>query len=99
MRVFLDACCVNRLRDDQTQERIRRGGDAIEFVLGKTQEGEMQWVFSEVLIDKIDRNPNAVRSLEKAVLLALASDSGEVTAQVMRRETSLRNAGYEDYDA
>jgi len=32
-KIYLDACCINRLTDDQTQRRIREEAGAIELIL------------------------------------------------------------------
>jgi hypothetical protein len=38
MRVYLDACCLGRLTDDQTQQRIRIEAEAVELVLALLRE-------------------------------------------------------------
>lgn len=47
MRVYLDACCLNRLTDDETQLRIFK----------RMRDGSIQWISSEVLVEEIDKNP------------------------------------------
>lgn len=98
MRVYLDACCINRLTDDQTQARIRQEAEAVELILRRMRDGGIQWISSEALVDEIDRNPHVERRLENAALLSLASESIEVGDPIAGRAATLRSAGYEAYD-
>jgi hypothetical protein len=61
MRIYLDACCVNRLTDQQSQPRIREEAEAIERILGGVRKGTILWLSSEALIDEIERNPQIAR--------------------------------------
>jgi len=99
MKIYLDACCLNRLTDDQTQLRIRREAEAVEQILRQTRDGEIQWISSEALTEEIDRNPAVERRLENAALLALASESLEVDDSIADRAAKLHIAGYGAYDA
>ena len=99
MKIYLDACCLNRLTDDQPQLRIRQEVEAVEQILRRMRAGEIQWISSEVLVDEIDRNSNVERRLENAALLTLASESLEVDAVIASRAADLQIAGYGAYDA
>jgi len=54
-KIYLDACCLNRLTDDQAQHRIREEAEAVELILRGMQSGEVQWISSEALTDEINR--------------------------------------------
>ena len=41
VRVYLDACCLNRLTDDQSQARIRDEAAAVENILRLVRDGEV----------------------------------------------------------
>ena len=99
MKIYFDACCLNRLTDDQAQLRIRREAEAVEQILRRLRDGEIQWISSEALTDEIDRNPDVERRLENAALLALASESIEVDNSIADRAANLQIAGYGAYDA
>ena len=98
-KVYLDACCLSRLSDDQTQRRIREEAEAVELVLGRTRAGEVQWISSEALADEIDRNPQLERRLENLALLRLANETMEVDRKIARRAKELEAAGYGAFDA
>jgi predicted nucleic acid-binding protein len=99
MKIYLDACCLNRLTDDQTQLRIRQEAEAVEQILRRMRDGEIRWISSEALTDEIGRNPDGARRVENAALLALASESVEVNDAIARRAANLQIAGYGAYDA
>lgn len=99
MKIYLDACCINRLTDDQSQERIRREAAAVELILKRVRRGSIQWVSSDALIDEINRNPNVERRLENAALLVHASQIVELNAEIADRAASLEKIGYGPYDA
>ena len=66
MRIYLDACCLNRPFDDQTQDRVRLESEAIRAILSAVEQGVHQWVSSAVLEDELLRNPDTER---RAVVL------------------------------
>ncbi|HWB84105.1 MAG TPA: PIN domain-containing protein [Bryobacteraceae bacterium] len=99
MKVYLDACCLNRLTDDQTQLRIHQEAEAVELILRQMRRGTIQWISSDALVDEINRNPDVERRLENTALLALASESIEVDDVIASRAANLEIAGYGAYDA
>jgi hypothetical protein len=61
MRIYLDACCVNRPFDDQSQERIRLESEAVILLLDMRSSGRVRWVTSEVLTEELLRNPDGAK--------------------------------------
>ena len=98
-RIYLDACCLNRLTDDQAQHRIREEAEAVELILRRMHSGEVQWISSEALTDEISRNPNLERRLGNAALLKLANQTIEVDQKTAGRAKDLEAAGYGAFDA
>jgi len=99
MKIYFDACCLNRLTDDQAQLRIRQEAEAVERILRRMRTRDIHWIASEALVDEIDGNPNIEKRLENATLLALASESVEVDDSIASRAADLQTAGYGAYDA
>jgi hypothetical protein len=58
MKVYLDACCLNRPFDNQSQPRIRLEAKAISIILEKLHQSEWEWVGSEMLLHEVGQNPN-----------------------------------------
>ena len=99
MRIYLDACCLNRLTDDQSQSRIRQEAEAVERVLKLVRGGTIQWIASGALADEIDKNPDLERKVGNAALLAFASDVVEENDQIAHRAQALHRVGYGLFDA
>jgi predicted nucleic acid-binding protein len=99
MKIYLDACCLNRLTDDQRQPRIREEARVVERILHLVCEGAVQWTSSNALADEIDRNPDLERKLGNAALLALASEVIEEHDQIAQRARELHTVGYGVFDA
>ena len=95
MKIYLDACCLNRLTDDQNQPRIREEAAAVERVSKLVRDG----ISSDALADEIDRNPDLERKSGNVALLALASEIIEGNDQIAHRAKSLQRAGYGVFDA
>jgi hypothetical protein len=99
MTVYLDARCVNRLTDDQSQRRIRAEAESIEAILGRVRQGKITWIISPVLTAEIQRSPQIERRRENGALLAMATDTIEVSERVLIRARQLEAAGYGGFDA
>ena len=69
MRIYLDACCLNRPLDDQAQQRIRIESEAIRLILELCAQGVHRWVSSEVVESELERGPDeARRSIVRGLL-------------------------------
>jgi predicted nucleic acid-binding protein len=99
MKVFLDACCLGRCTDDQSQRRVREEAEAVERILSKVRRGFVQLISSEALEDEVRRNPSMERRFEAEALLSLALSTVEVDDLIARRASELCEARYSLYDA
>jgi len=99
MRVYLDACCLSRLTDDQSQARIRVEAEAVERVLAGIRRGTVQLLTSEALEDEVRRNLSLERRVEAQTTLSLAATSIEIDEAIAFRAQSLVGLGYGPFDA
>ena len=99
MRVYLDACCLSRLTDDQSQARVREEAEAIERTLAQVRLGRLELISSEALEDEARRTPVLERRLVVETLLSLASSTVEVDDAIAQRARELGVAGYGVFDA
>jgi predicted nucleic acid-binding protein len=99
MRIYLDACCVNRLTDDQSQPRVREEADALERIMRSVRLRNSVWIGSEVLNEEIENSPHRERTRENRALLELASENVETNESILDRARSLQSVGYSGYDA
>ncbi len=56
--IYMDACCLSRPFDDQSQARIRLETEAVLTVFARVQTGDWIWVRSSVLDAEMDRTPD-----------------------------------------
>lgn len=99
LRLYLDACCLNRLTDDQSQPRIRNEADAVEAILRLVREGKVIWVSSTALEIEISRNPDIDRRHDVAALLVLANEVVVPRFGSAERAAFLQTLGFDPFDA
>lgn len=99
MRLYLDACCLNRLTDDQSQDRVRREAEAVEGVFRLVREGRAIWVSSSSLEIEISRNPNPDRRRDVAALLVFAKETVVPGPRTAERAVFLQMLGFQAFDA
>ena len=99
MRLYLDACCLNRLTDDQSQARVRDEAEAVEGILRLVREGQATWISSTALEIEISRNPDAERRLDVATLLAFSSEIVVPQLRSAERAAFLQKPGFGAFDA
>jgi hypothetical protein len=73
-KIYLDACTLNRLTDDQSQPRIHSEAEAVERVLYLVWKGEPEWMASTVLEAEIRRNPDRERRNDALKLISFAGE-------------------------
>jgi hypothetical protein len=99
LRIYLDACCLNRLTDDQSQTRVHKEAEAVEGILRLVREGQAIWLSSTALEIEIGRNPDADRRYDVAALLALANEVAVPGAPAAQRASFLETLGFGSFDA
>lgn len=99
MKVYLDACCLGRLTDDQSQARIREEAEAVEQVLVGVRRGTGELLSSEALDDEVRRNPSTERRVEAQATLFLAVSSIKIGEAIALRAQNLVGLGYGPFDA
>jgi predicted nucleic acid-binding protein len=99
MKVYLDACCLNRMTDDQSQARIREEAGAIERILAAVRLGRLEMISSKALEAELRRNPSVARRLEAEAFLEIASLIVTIDDSVAGRAAELTNLGYGVFDS
>lgn len=99
MRIYLDACALNRLTDDQSQPRIHAEAEAVEHILGLVWKQRIEWSASLALEAEIRRNPNHDKRHDILTLLSHAGPLTTPTPAVIQRALLLEAAGYGTFDA
>lgn len=99
MRIYLDACCLNRLTDHQSQARVRDEAAAVEAAFRRVRAGGDTWISSTALEIEINRNPDPDRRHEVAMLLALANEIVVPQSSTAERAASLQKLRFAPFDA
>lgn len=99
MRIYFDACCVNRLTDDQSQERILREAEAIEALIGLATSASNVWVGSVILEAEVSRNPDSDRRADAQELLTFVKQVINLDDKIVARARDLQTMGFSQVDA
>ena len=99
MRIYLDACTINRLSDPPTQRRIALEAAATERLPQGVRTGQLCWIASSVLVVEIENNPDEHRRRSALALLCFASEVHRPTAVSAERGRQLDLLGYGKLDA
>lgn len=99
MKLYLDACCLNRPFDDQRQPRVRLEAEAISLILQKLHQREWEWVGSEALVYELSQTID-LEHRERLLLLAGQSHQViEITEKILNRAEKMETSGFDSYDA
>jgi predicted nucleic acid-binding protein len=97
--VYLDACCLNRPYNDQSQARIRLEAEAVLLLLRSIEDGSSEWVGGTVLEYEIDQIADPERRRRLRRMMDAASRRIEVEDADIARAEALEAAGFADFDA
>lgn len=99
LRIYLDACCLSRLTDNQSQPRVRREAEAVELILALARLGSLIWVSSAVLNIEVSRNPNPDHRRDAEALLAFAGEVVIPSEPEAVRARQITQLGFDPFDA
>jgi predicted nucleic acid-binding protein len=99
MRIYLDACCLNRPFDDLSQARIRLENEAVLTILERIAAGAWTMIATEVLLDELDATPDPQRRAWVRHRADQCSTYLETTVADLQRATELEPLGIEGRDA
>ena len=99
MKIYLDACCLNRPFDDQRQPRIRLEAEAISLILQKLHQHEWEWIGSEVLVYELGQTVDVERKERLLLLAGQSHQVVEITEKILKQAEKLEASGFESYDA
>ncbi len=99
MRVYLDACCLNRPFDDQLQDRIRLESEAVLLIISHLEAGNWTWIKSDVLDLELEQMPDRERFRRVRALASCAHRQAILGEVESRRAQELEQLGFGAYDA
>lgn len=98
-RIYLDACCLNRSFDDQTQPRIALETQAVLSILSQCQSGQWKLITSAALDAELDQTPDLERLKNVKAILAIAKIKVVSSPLLEARSVELQKLGFSGYDA
>lgn len=98
-KIYLDACCLNRPFDDQTQPRIALETQAILSILSQCESGLWKLITSAALDEELDQTPDLERLKNVKTILAIAKIKVISSQFIEGRSTELQKLGFSGYDA
>jgi predicted nucleic acid-binding protein len=99
MRVYLDACCLQRPLDDRTQPRVNLEAEAVLTILGLVENGDLELISSEALEFEVERTPDAERRGAAREILKLASQVIRLDDDIETEAEALVESGIKPVDA
>ena len=99
MKIYLDACCLNRPFDDQSQNRIRLESEAILIIMNRMYNKEWEWVGSEVLVAELENTPDIEKRTYLTELSADVDTNVIVTEIEITRANEIENLGFKSFVA
>lgn len=99
--IYLDACCLNRPFDDQSQPRVRLEAEAVLLTVALLNDPSagLEWLGSEVLSFELARMPDLDRLVQVRLLASGIRRVVRLDAEVTARGKTLEAAGLKPYDA
>ena len=99
MKIYLDACCLNRPFDDQRQARVRLEAEAISLILQKLHQREWEWIGSDVLVYELGQTEDVERKERLLLLAGQSHQVAEMTEKILTQAEKLAASGFDSYDA
>jgi hypothetical protein len=93
MRIYLDACSLQRPLDDRGQPRINVEAEAVLTILALVESGNLELVSSEVLEFEVANTPDVQRQARAHAILKLASQVVKVTDETETQADTLVKLG------
>ena len=99
MRVYLDACSLQRPLDDRSQPRINIEAEAVLTILRLVESGDLELLSSEALVFEVDRMTDVERQTRARDMLKLASETMELVDEIEAHADDLVHEGLRPLDA
>ena len=99
MKVYFDVCCLNRLFDDQTQNKIRLETEAIVSMLKWCKDSSWILIGSDIIALEISKNKDPIKMQKVTLLHEGATMQVKYNAHIKQRAEDFRNSGVKLFDS
>jgi hypothetical protein len=99
MRVYLDACCLQRPLDDRSQPRVNLEAEAVLTILGLVENANLELISSDALEFEVQRTPDSDRRGAAKEILKLASETIRIDDSIEADAAAFVASGFKGPDA
>jgi predicted nucleic acid-binding protein len=99
MKIYFDACCINRPFDDQSQGRIRLESEAVLMALSRITQDQWQWLGSPALTAEIKQISDTIKKQRLLLLLQSVNETISINNETVLRTKELELLGFQSFDA
>jgi predicted nucleic acid-binding protein len=99
MKIYLDACCLNRPFDDQTQTRVHLEAEAVLSIIQSVEDNEWEWISSDAVAYEIHKTPNEERQERLWSLESRSTKRLPLTEPILQQAEQLEQLSFTTYDA
>lgn len=99
-RVYLDNCCLSRIFDDLTYDRIRRERSAVFQIINHIQSDKLIWICSSWCMTEVNNNPNQQsKEIIHTIIMDYVSETITVTQKEQLRADKIKMLGFRSEDS
>ena len=99
MRIYMDACCLNRPFDDLSQARNYFEAEAILSIISRCENGEWSLISSGIIDYELSRISDSEKSVQIQDIYSCAAEHVELTQAAEKRAAYFREHGIKLYDS
>ena len=99
MRIYMDACCMNRPFDDLSQERVYLEAEAILAIISRCENGEWTLLSSGTLDFELSRISDSEKYEKVLAIYSSANEHIKVTLELADRAKEFQKYGVKYFDS
>ncbi|MDR1231853.1 MAG: PIN domain-containing protein [Spirochaetaceae bacterium] len=97
--VYMDCCCLHRLADDQTQDKIRIESDAVIGILFKCFYGSWKLIGSDIVEYEIMKTPDLHKRNKAMNLYSVKKEKIDFNDVIEARALKIQKYGLKPFDS
>ena len=99
IKIYLDACCLNRPFDNQSQVRVHLESEAILQIIESAKKGKVIWFNSDALEFEVDKIENQDKKEKVLALLEYSNNKIEMSDTILSKAIDIQKLGFSPLDA
>ena len=99
LRIYMDACCLNRPFDDLSQDRVYLEAEAVLSIISHCEKGEWTLIASGVIDFEISKLSDMDRQEQVWMLYTAASELIKLSDEIEQRAVFFQKHGVKLFDS